>query len=213
MKPNLNAEPSPNGGEANRRQFLQTAMLMGAGLTVGAGAEGTQHPDDVPMPIWPPLTLTNTGPGQIPQKPFGKTDVHLSVLGMGGHHLGRRAIGGRGGADGADGGRCRHHLLRQLLGVPQRQERGLDGARPAGPPRQSVSDDQGLHPRPQRPVRTADAGGVAAPAADRSSRPLADPRHLLRQRSCPGLREGRHPGGDEQGQEAGQSAPSRVYRP
>jgi len=35
-----------------------------------------------------PLPMTNTGPGQIPHKPLGRTGVTLSVLGMGGHHLG-----------------------------------------------------------------------------------------------------------------------------
>ncbi|MCW3098735.1 MAG: aldo/keto reductase, partial [Chthonomonadaceae bacterium] len=88
MKPNLNESPSPVGGDANRRQFLQTAMLMGAGLTAGAGAESAQRSGDVPMPMLPPLPLTNTGSGQIPHKPFGKTGITLSVLGMGGHHLG-----------------------------------------------------------------------------------------------------------------------------
>ena len=39
MKPNLNENAIANGGDANRRQFLQTAMLMGAGLTAGAGSE------------------------------------------------------------------------------------------------------------------------------------------------------------------------------
>jgi aryl-alcohol dehydrogenase-like predicted oxidoreductase len=88
MKPNLNEEPTPSGGDANRRQFLQTAMMMGAGMTVGAGVEGAQNPNDVPMPTWPALTLTNTGPGQIPQKPFGKTGINVSIIGLGGHTLG-----------------------------------------------------------------------------------------------------------------------------
>ena len=87
MKHNLN-EHSPIAGDANRRQFLKTAMLMGAGLTAGAGAEGAQNPNEVPMPHLTPLTMTNTDAGQIPQKPFGKTGVNVSILGMGGHHLG-----------------------------------------------------------------------------------------------------------------------------
>ncbi|MCW3052845.1 MAG: aldo/keto reductase [Chthonomonadales bacterium] len=88
MTPNIDEELSPVSGNANRRQFLQTALMMGTGMTVGASAESVQNPSDVPMPVWPPLTLTNTGPGQIPQKPFGKSGLTVSVLGLGGHTLG-----------------------------------------------------------------------------------------------------------------------------
>ncbi len=40
----------------------------------------------VPPPA--PLPMTNTGPGQIPQKPFGTTGLHSSVIGIGGSSLG-----------------------------------------------------------------------------------------------------------------------------
>ncbi|MBV9849715.1 MAG: aldo/keto reductase, partial [Armatimonadetes bacterium] len=32
--------------------------------------------------------MTNTGPGQIPQKPLGRTGVHVSIIGLGGSSLG-----------------------------------------------------------------------------------------------------------------------------
>jgi uncharacterized protein len=64
----------------DRRDFLQTAGLIGAGLALSAswlqGAEPSQ------------LDLSNTGPDQIPRKPFGKTKERLSVIGLGGYSLG-----------------------------------------------------------------------------------------------------------------------------
>ena len=45
----------------------------------------------LPSPLVPPpapLPMTNTGPGQIPQKPLGKTGVHVSIIGLGGSSLG-----------------------------------------------------------------------------------------------------------------------------
>ena len=36
-----------------------------------------------------PLPMTNTGPGQIPQKPLGKTGVNVSIIGIGGSTLGQ----------------------------------------------------------------------------------------------------------------------------
>ena len=45
----------------------------------------------LPAPLAPPpapLPMINTGPGQIPQKPLGRTGVHVSVIGMGGSSLG-----------------------------------------------------------------------------------------------------------------------------
>jgi diketogulonate reductase-like aldo/keto reductase len=86
MTHNHDQNSTASGGDANRRQFLQTAMLMGAGMTVGAGAEAAQ--DTGPIPALPALPMTNTDAGQIPHKPFGKTGITLSILGMGGHQLG-----------------------------------------------------------------------------------------------------------------------------
>ena len=40
------------------------------------------------VPPLPPLPMINTGPGQIPQKPLGKTGVHVSIIGLGGSSLG-----------------------------------------------------------------------------------------------------------------------------
>ncbi len=93
MKPDSN-NPADSGMNAQRRRFLQTAALAGAGLAMGSGADAqaSQFPandaGNAPMPTLAPLPMTNTGAGQIPQKPLGKTGVNVSILGMGGHHLG-----------------------------------------------------------------------------------------------------------------------------
>jgi aryl-alcohol dehydrogenase-like predicted oxidoreductase len=64
----------------DRRDFLQSAGLVGAGLAVSASLLQAEEPAR--------LELTNTGPDQIPRKPFGKTKERLSVIGVGGYSLG-----------------------------------------------------------------------------------------------------------------------------
>jgi predicted aldo/keto reductase-like oxidoreductase len=65
----------------DRRGFLQTAGLIGAGLAL---SESFLRGDE---PI-PQLQLTNTGPDKIPRKPFGRTGEQVSVIGIGGYSLG-----------------------------------------------------------------------------------------------------------------------------
>ena len=84
--------------DAGRRQFLKnaahtaatSAALMGAGL-MSADPAAAQSPDanagQNATPL-PPLPMTRTGSNEIPLKPLGKTGVSVSILGMGGHHLG-----------------------------------------------------------------------------------------------------------------------------
>ena len=87
-------DSADNGMNVKRRRFLQAAALAGAGLAAGANAnaQANQTPaadtNDAPIPTLAPLPMTHTGAGQIPQKPLGKTGVNVSILGMGGHHLG-----------------------------------------------------------------------------------------------------------------------------
>jgi aryl-alcohol dehydrogenase-like predicted oxidoreductase len=75
-------ERSHETGGPDRRDFLQEAAVLGGllalaeGLTGSAGAAG-------------PLEMTNLGPDKIPRKPLGKTGVQVSILGVGGAHLGR----------------------------------------------------------------------------------------------------------------------------
>jgi len=100
----------------HRRQFLQ-AGLTGAGIALGetlASAQQTQQKATPPKPegegttmpsafagqnvmnhstahpaALAPLAMTNTGPGQIPKKPLGKTGVNVSIIGIGGSTLGQ----------------------------------------------------------------------------------------------------------------------------
>src|SRR5580698_4685394 len=65
----------------DRRDFLQTAGLIGAGLALSGAAA---HAQDTPRPG----ELTDTGPDQIPRKFFGRTKEKLSVIGLGGYNLG-----------------------------------------------------------------------------------------------------------------------------
>ena len=61
----------------------------------------------------------------IPLRPLGKTGAKVSALGVGGHHLGRCAELRRGRPHRGRGHRRGRHVLRQLLGVQQRPQRGL----------------------------------------------------------------------------------------
>jgi aryl-alcohol dehydrogenase-like predicted oxidoreductase len=65
----------------DRRDFLQTAGLIGAGLALSGAAV---HAQEAPRPI----ELTDTGPDKIPRKPFGRTKEKFSVIGLGGYSLG-----------------------------------------------------------------------------------------------------------------------------
>ena len=64
----------------DRRDFLQTAGLIGAGLAL---SESLLRAEPLPQ-----LTLSNTGPDRIPRKPFGRTAETVSVIGIGGYSLG-----------------------------------------------------------------------------------------------------------------------------
>jgi predicted aldo/keto reductase-like oxidoreductase len=69
---------NPHG--TDRRDFLQTAGLVGAGLALSESLLQGEAP--------PQLKLSNTGPDRIPRKPFGRTAETLSVIGLGGYSLG-----------------------------------------------------------------------------------------------------------------------------
>jgi predicted aldo/keto reductase-like oxidoreductase len=73
--PEHSTRPGPD-----RRDFLQTAGLVGAGLALSESLLRAELP--------PQLTLSNTGPDRIPRKPFGRTAETVSVIGIGGYSLG-----------------------------------------------------------------------------------------------------------------------------
>ena len=72
-------DEKPCPGDPDRRQFMHTAGLVGAGLalpgSVLTAADLVQ------------LQLSNTGPDRIPRKPFGRTGQTVSIIGMGGYSL------------------------------------------------------------------------------------------------------------------------------
>lgn len=61
---------------SSRRAFLQTSVAAGAGLALGRSLLAAQ---------------TESGAG-IPQRPLGETGVNVSILCLGGWHIGRAAI-------------------------------------------------------------------------------------------------------------------------
>src|SRR6266850_8094748 len=68
--------------EVDRRRLLQaglagTSALVAASLMHSSAAAAAT-----------PLTMTNTGPDQIPRKPLGRTGEQISIIGVGGYHLG-----------------------------------------------------------------------------------------------------------------------------
>ena len=162
---------------SSRREFLEqtvaTASLAALASAVLAGQD-------------PP------GASGLPTRVLGRTGQRVSIVCLGGWHIG--AI-----KDDAESVRLmharpgrRHHLLRQRLGLPRRRRRRADGQGPGHgrPPRQGLPHDQELRAR----LRGLDAepGRQPAPPAHRPHRPLAVPRDRLRQRPGLGLREGRH---------------------
>lgn len=69
--------------------FVQRPAPGGAGLGTALPVAETQATLSSPLQRPPaPLPMTNTGPGQIPQKPLGKTGVNVSIIGIGGSSLG-----------------------------------------------------------------------------------------------------------------------------
>jgi aryl-alcohol dehydrogenase-like predicted oxidoreductase len=72
---------NPGRPGPDRRDFLQAAGLVGAGLAVSGAVA---HAEDPPRPG----ELTDTGPDGIPRKLFGKTKEKVSVIGLGGYSLG-----------------------------------------------------------------------------------------------------------------------------
>jgi predicted aldo/keto reductase-like oxidoreductase len=77
-------EHPPHDPALTRRDFLQDTGKAGLGMAVGAAALGGQNERVPPSPA--PLAVQNTAP--IPQRTLGKSGAKVSILGVGGHHLG-----------------------------------------------------------------------------------------------------------------------------
>ncbi|MDB6019757.1 MAG: aldo/keto reductase [Pedosphaera sp.] len=78
---NPQREPAAAVPSYKRRTFLK-AGLMGTGTLL---MQPAWHGSAATLA---PLTMTNTGPDQMPRKPLGRTGEQVSILGLGGYHLG-----------------------------------------------------------------------------------------------------------------------------
>jgi uncharacterized protein len=74
--------PARVSSDLDRRQFLQTGAT-GAGVALAGSLLQTPA-----AAAAPPLEMTSTGPDQIPRRPFGSTGEQVSIIGLGGYHLG-----------------------------------------------------------------------------------------------------------------------------
>ena len=112
----MEAEQKNLPQDPKRRRFLQ-AGLAGTGLALTETVLHAQQTQQKPQPPKPegqgtmmasafagqnvmnhsalhpgalaPLPMTNTGPGQVPRKPLGKTGVNVSIMGIGGSTVGQ----------------------------------------------------------------------------------------------------------------------------
>jgi predicted aldo/keto reductase-like oxidoreductase len=90
-------------GEVSRRRFIQGAAVSGAAVVAGAARDasaqatyprGTGNTPEVnlPNPIIPNFAGSYGGSSlpdfQAPKRPMGSTGLQVSILGMGGYHLG-----------------------------------------------------------------------------------------------------------------------------
>jgi aryl-alcohol dehydrogenase-like predicted oxidoreductase len=73
------AEAAP---DVDRRRLMQ-AGLAGAGVIVAGSLLSSSAAAAATAPA-----MTNTGPDQIPRKPLGRTGEQVSIIGLGGYHLG-----------------------------------------------------------------------------------------------------------------------------
>jgi aryl-alcohol dehydrogenase-like predicted oxidoreductase len=64
--------------EWNRRKFIKSAAVLGA-APFATGGTMAQQPSDIPAP---------DVSGVVPRKPFGRTGLQVSAMGLGGYHLG-----------------------------------------------------------------------------------------------------------------------------
>ena len=70
-------QPAGPAAGIGRRRFLQSGLADTATILAGS-IQSTEAP----------LAMTNTGPDRIPRKPLGKTGEQVSIIGVGGYHLG-----------------------------------------------------------------------------------------------------------------------------
>jgi uncharacterized protein len=75
-------ESSPTVPEIERRSFLQAGLASAGGVLATSVLR-----NQIASPALP-LQTTNSAADQIPRRPLGKTNAQVSIIGLGGYHLG-----------------------------------------------------------------------------------------------------------------------------
>src|SRR5437879_2792048 len=78
-RPSERSEAAP---EIDRRRFLQAGLASTGAIVAGSVLHRSAAAAAAP------LEMTNTGPDEIPRKPLGRTGEQVSIIGVGGYHLG-----------------------------------------------------------------------------------------------------------------------------
>ena len=84
------------------------------------------------------LAMSDSRLREIPRRSFGRYSDQISIIGLGGYHLGKAKTRGRGRPHRSRSDRCRHQLSRQRLGVSRRRERRARMGRAIDDRRESV---------------------------------------------------------------------------
>jgi hypothetical protein len=75
-------EQSQGTPEIERRSVLQAGLAFAGGMLADSVARGQI------ASAAPPSQITNSGAEEIPRRPLGKTGEQVSIIGLGGYHLG-----------------------------------------------------------------------------------------------------------------------------
>ena len=171
--------------EWNRRSFIKGAAVLGAAPLFAGGSMAQQDRNQSPSQS---RNRNRFPPGTVPKKPLGRTGVQVSAMGLGGYHLGSAETDQAAneivakaldhGVDFFDNAWEYHDGLSE-----ERLGKALKGKRD----RAFVMTKVCTHGRDKKD-RHAHARRIPAPPSNRSSRPLANPRSGLRQRSRSDLR-------------------------
>src|SRR6266446_3222102 len=75
-------ERATAAADLDRRRCLQAGLAATGKVVAGSMLHSSA------LAAAEPLAMTNTGADQIPRKPLGRTGEQVSIIGLGGYHLG-----------------------------------------------------------------------------------------------------------------------------
>ena len=75
-------QPAAAAAGIGRRRFLQAGLAATGTIVAGSILQSSIAGAAAP------LAMTDTGPDQVPRKPLGRTGEQVSIIGVGGYHLG-----------------------------------------------------------------------------------------------------------------------------